>query len=63
LKAFVQRNLNDNTYFEFESGRCTTNTHLAAVIKMAMVLKQMTLEVDQNEEQEEEAIKRSEKHL
>lgn len=39
MKSFVQRNLCNRTYFEFESGRQTTNIHLAAIIKMGLVLK------------------------
>ena len=46
LKAFVERNLSsqERTSFAFESGRLTHKGHLAAIIKMALVLKKLTLE-------------------
>ncbi len=46
LKDFVKRNLSskDRTSLAFESGRLTHKGHLAAIIKMALVLKKLTLE-------------------
>jgi hypothetical protein len=48
LKKFVQDNLNDEkAHLRFsESGRLTTNTNLASIIKMGIELKNMTLEND-----------------
>ena len=46
LKNFVKKQLTtqDKTYMQFESGRLTHRGHLAAIIKMALVLKKLTLE-------------------
>jgi len=44
LKTFVKRNLSidERVYLEFESGNRTTKGHLAAIIKMALVLKKLS---------------------
>lgn len=42
LKAFIKKNLSQKTYYQFESGRQTTNAHLATIIKMGLALKKMT---------------------
>ena len=42
LKEFVKRNLSNKSHLRLPSGRPATNTNLAAVIKMALVLKAMT---------------------
>jgi len=47
LMAFIKHNLNDNTYYSFESGRRTTQAHLATIIKMGMALKKMTVEQEE----------------
>ena len=47
MKAFIKHNLNANTYYSFESGRRTTQAHLATIIKMGMALKKMTID-DEN---------------
>lgn len=46
LKNFVKKQLTtqDKTFIQFESGRLTHRGHLAAIIKMALVLKKLTLE-------------------
>lgn len=46
LKAFVQRNLSsrERTSLRFDSGRLTHKGSLAAIVKMALVLKKLTLE-------------------
>lgn len=46
LKNFVKKNLQgkDKTHLTFDSGNKTTKAHLASIIKMALVLKTMTLE-------------------
>lgn len=49
LKEFVQRNLNERTYLTFETGNRTTNPHLAAIIKMALVLKKLTFDEEPEE--------------
>lgn len=43
LKSFVKRRLsnNDSTYFTFESGRKTTNSNLASVVKIGIALKRL----------------------
>ena len=64
LKSFVKDNLksDDKVYMEFSSGRHTTKSHLAAIIKMALVLKKMTVEngllaIQNNKPQSEEEKK------
>ncbi len=68
LKQFVRIHLsnNDQVHLKFQQGRQTNKTHLAAIIKMALVLKKMTLEGgllqsagksgEENERQAEEEI-------
>jgi hypothetical protein len=42
LKEFVKKNLSNKSHLKLASGRSATNTNLAALIKMALVLKAMT---------------------
>lgn len=42
LKEFVKKNLTTKSHIRLASGRPATNTNLAAVVKMALVLKAMT---------------------
>lgn len=46
LKTFVRQNLSttDQAYMKFDSGRQATKGHVAAIVKMALVLKKLTLE-------------------
>ncbi len=52
LKSFVQLNLEtEKAHLKFrDTGRTTTNTNLASIIKMGMELKQMTLQDEANED-------------
>ena len=42
LKAFVKRNISTKPHLKLSSGRELNNSNLAALIKMALVLKAMT---------------------
>ncbi len=56
LKAFVRRNLSnpERAYLKFESGRTTSKSHLAAIIKMAIELKKLTATNPQSDSDEED---------
>ena len=62
LKRFIRHNLEDQTYFQFESGRHTTSSHLATIIKMGIALKKMTHEEEEKHEESKEEEEKKDDH-
>jgi hypothetical protein len=54
LKDFVSRNISNKSHLILSSTRLTTNANLAALIKMALVLKVMTTQSAESQDNHDE---------
>lgn len=63
LKRFIRNNLENRTYFQFESGRHATSAHLATIIKMGIALKKMTHEEEEKHEESKDEEEKKDDHL